>query len=511
MRSLVAPQHRPIWFLWLGAALLLAHIAYYMPYIADDAFISLRYAQRFAEGKGLTWNDGEWVEGFSNPLWVLISSLFFRLGLDPVHGLRMLGVASSLLTLSVLVYYTLAARLPAAVLAVGMLTYAACAPVAIWAIGGLETSAVMLLFSFATVLCFPLASLPARGATRIIGVLLGLICWLRPEGPVYTIALLAGLLLFMPVPFGQRLRFIVLLGLIPFTFFMALLAARYAIYGTLVANTVVAKVAFTEHRLAYGVTYLARVLLSFLPLLLYVALNLLSKKPRPVLPDVQAFLRFVGVVTAIMCAAVVAAGGDIFAGSRALLPVLPLLIIAVMESARAGLSLLPRRELVLLGIIFILHLIVQTLNEDNLRAKTGSGWTQTAREIGLALKARYGDEQPLIAVYAAGAVPFYSELPSLDMYGLTDKATAEQADNKRRGQGIAGHELLNVEYVQSQKPDILLLDMPGIDPFCRENFVEDCQKLLKNYRRGTLLLADNQLVNIWLLNSSTKLGGKGLH
>jgi arabinofuranosyltransferase len=36
----------------------------------DDAMISMRYAYNLAHGLGLVWNAGEYVEGFTNPLWV---------------------------------------------------------------------------------------------------------------------------------------------------------------------------------------------------------------------------------------------------------------------------------------------------------------------------------------------------------------------------------------------------------------------------------------------------------
>ncbi|MEX2144541.1 MAG: hypothetical protein WD740_08095 [Anaerolineales bacterium] len=39
----------------------------------DDAMISMQYAKNLAQGQGLVWNaGGERVEGFSNPLWVLL-------------------------------------------------------------------------------------------------------------------------------------------------------------------------------------------------------------------------------------------------------------------------------------------------------------------------------------------------------------------------------------------------------------------------------------------------------
>ena len=60
-------------------------------FMSDDAFISLRYAERFLQGHGLTWNDGERVEGYTNLLWILGVSLFGRLGLDLITAARVLG------------------------------------------------------------------------------------------------------------------------------------------------------------------------------------------------------------------------------------------------------------------------------------------------------------------------------------------------------------------------------------------------------------------------------------
>ena len=51
---------------------LLLHAFHYMPYMSDDSLIVARYAERLIEGRGLTWTDGERVEGYSNLLWVLL-------------------------------------------------------------------------------------------------------------------------------------------------------------------------------------------------------------------------------------------------------------------------------------------------------------------------------------------------------------------------------------------------------------------------------------------------------
>ena len=45
---------------WAEAVIVLVlHAVSYLPFISDDALISLRYAQRLLDGGGLTWNDGE--------------------------------------------------------------------------------------------------------------------------------------------------------------------------------------------------------------------------------------------------------------------------------------------------------------------------------------------------------------------------------------------------------------------------------------------------------------------
>ena len=43
----------------------------------DDAMISMRYAWNFSHGLGLVWNPGEYVQGYTNLLMVLLMSLIW--------------------------------------------------------------------------------------------------------------------------------------------------------------------------------------------------------------------------------------------------------------------------------------------------------------------------------------------------------------------------------------------------------------------------------------------------
>jgi arabinofuranosyltransferase len=47
-------------------------------WICDDAYITMRTADNFVNGYGLTWNVSERVQAYTHPLWLfLISGIYF--------------------------------------------------------------------------------------------------------------------------------------------------------------------------------------------------------------------------------------------------------------------------------------------------------------------------------------------------------------------------------------------------------------------------------------------------
>ena len=83
-----------------GAALcflILAHVAYYFPRVVDDVFISLRYAENLATGHGAVYNEGERVEGYSSPAWMLLQTLGIA-WLEPVTFTKAIGIACLIAT-----------------------------------------------------------------------------------------------------------------------------------------------------------------------------------------------------------------------------------------------------------------------------------------------------------------------------------------------------------------------------------------------------------------------------
>lgn len=87
---------RERWLLALMALVVtvgtLAHLAYYFPRTVDDLFISLRYAENLAAGRGAVYNVGERVEGYSGSLWMFLQALGYVLRVEGILWTKLLGV-----------------------------------------------------------------------------------------------------------------------------------------------------------------------------------------------------------------------------------------------------------------------------------------------------------------------------------------------------------------------------------------------------------------------------------
>jgi hypothetical protein len=155
----------------------LAGSLYAWPFLVDDAFIVVRYAERLAQGAGYGFQAGPPTDGVTGPLWLLPLALAAFLGLPALLAAKLLGLFACAVA-SLLVLHTAWSgaygRARAAWLA---LLLGTAGPLWVWAIGGLETG-------LATCLCAWLAlSVLARPAPRALGagVAAAALAWLRPE------------------------------------------------------------------------------------------------------------------------------------------------------------------------------------------------------------------------------------------------------------------------------------------------------------------------------------------
>jgi hypothetical protein len=119
----------------------------------DDAMISMRYAKNLAEGYGLVWNPGESpVEGYTNPLWVVFMA-FFHLFPIPAEKMSLAIQISGAVFLGINLLFVkkvseiFSTNIIVPLLAVLMTAFYT--PLNNWGLQGMEVSALVLLLTAA--------------------------------------------------------------------------------------------------------------------------------------------------------------------------------------------------------------------------------------------------------------------------------------------------------------------------------------------------------------------------
>jgi arabinofuranosyltransferase len=428
----IEPRHPRAWLLALCAALLA--IAWTNRFLQDDAYIVLRYARHLAAGQGLVWNVGERVEGYSSFLHTVLMATPYLLGIDPVATAHALGLACFA---GALVATFAAARWTFGSEGSGLLTVALLGTnytFGTFATGGLETSLHVLL------ICVGLG-LVARGQARgwttpallLLSVVTGLLMLTRPDSAVPGVLLIGVALWRLRRGAALGWRSVAALALPAAAMVGAWLAWKVSYYGELLPNTYYVKVA-SPTSLYNGARYLYLFGLSYglLPL----ALLAIPLAPRLRRDPRDALTVSIGFVI-LWLAYILRIGGD-FMEFRFLVPILPSLMLLVVWTILA----IPAGPAVRLGLVALVLLgsLHHALVFD--RWPRGQG-PESRRDleghliapdqnwvgIGKALASGVGaDRSVMIAVSPAGAIPYYSRLPAIDMIGLTDAWVARHGD-----------------------------------------------------------------------------------
>jgi hypothetical protein len=223
-------------------------------WLTDDALIAFRYVDNLAAGRGLTFNAGERVEGFSSLLFVLVLAPFRALGVAPASAAKVLGLGGSLVELLALVLLSFRITRSAAVALVGGAMLATDRIVTVWSTGGLETSfhAGLLFLAFALTIEF--RDRPERGIVPI-ALLHVCVSASRPEGlaflPLYLFALAYQLRRAGKPIVPPMLRAFAVAG----AGHAVLFGGRYLYFRSLVPNTYRAKVEGVPDLATFGWGY----------------------------------------------------------------------------------------------------------------------------------------------------------------------------------------------------------------------------------------------------------------
>jgi len=409
----------------------LTALAWSNRFIQDDAFISFRYAQNLSEGLGFTWNPGEWVEGYSNFLWTLLLVPAFWLGADPVSYSQAVGLAFYPLTLFLAARLALLATASRAAALVSVALLGTHYTFSAYATGGLETQLHVLLLLAVTVLALGVASdaSPARFRLIALSLLAGAAILTRMDS-VIPLTIVYGFLAIelhrvdgtQPGRLARTTLRIVAPGAL---LVLAWLGWKLQYYGEIVPNTYHAKMNPISTSWYPGLRFIWTFVDSYwlLPVL---ALPLVLLRPA-----IRAWHTPLGLLAALVvawCAYVIRIGGD-FMEFRMLVPVLPYafallswLLVCVspwplLSTGMAGLvmagSLHHARSFEFVHGIEPVPLLQAHIDDPPYE------WAAIGHELGRLF--HDPDHAVRIGTIPAGAIPFYSRLPALDLLGLSDR------------------------------------------------------------------------------------------
>lgn len=409
-------------------------IYYFSQFFVDDSYISYRYAKNLASGKGLVFNEGERVEGFTNFSFTILISIAEILKINPLHFARIISIISLILIYFFLYKFSsfflngkIEKLIPVLFLSLSSSFF-------YWTMAGLET----ILFSF-SILFLSFLELK-NNSSFLYNFAHILTITTRPEGFVVS-----GLvLLFRFLKVWKNIFKIIY----PFLIFLIFyLGFKFFYYGSIFPNTFYAKV--------LG------------PKILYQTIDFFKENPHFLIFFLSIFyiirknLFLPFLITLFFLIHPFIFGGDIMPFYRFFVHILPFLCLFSFLS----LNLFQKRFFIkyILLIIFLLSSIYFSLfSPEKINAILAKRIAEAGIFTGKFLKENV-NEKSLIAVNAIGTIGYFSELPLIDMLGLCDKNIGKRKVSSRiKSIAItAGHGKGDGLYVLKKKPEVILFGNSG--------------------------------------------------
>ncbi len=409
----------------------------------DDAYILLVYVKNCLRGNGWTYN-GTRVEGFSTTLWVTILTLFGYTRIPLPTLAQILSVLSGLFCL--FSTFLLGKRLSLdgyrAILPCCLL--ASTGDFAFYMSTGLEQVFFTALVTFCVALSISENHETLLRSFRFPLALAGMILT-RPEG-----TLIAALILLWMAISNRTILPVIRCGIILTLFVAPVLIAKWLYYGYWLPNTYYVKshagIANWGKGKGYVLYAYHRYNIVVLVLFSSIVLSLVQRRFKLIGRVLPLLL-----ISAVWIFTIMILGGDNMVGRRVLLPIFPLLYVALVTL----LSFIRFRIAAVL-IVALCAFLIHSFFTDRPVIRHIEGWR---REYVIRMKAGIylRDHFPvrtLVALNAAGIIPFFSEMPTIDMLGLNDPYIAHHGKRDRKLD--YAHQAGDGAYVLSRKPDVIL-------------------------------------------------------
>ena len=444
-------------------------------FIQDDAYISFRHVKNFTAGNGLVFNVGEYVEGYTNFLWVILLSIFVFIKLNIESVAQILSISFGALNL-ILVYFItriLTSRISSEsandknmttklfnFIPSAMTTLAGA--YSFWAVSAMETT-MFIFFSLAGIY-FYLELKDKPGWNYLLPASLLLASLTRPEGAILfgIVYLHKFVYLFINKKENSFKSFSLetLVFIIPYVLYLLF---RYFYYGYFFPNTFYAKTGVSSVYIQTGLNYFYLFTKSYLLNGIIGLLPLYLIRNNKTIHEISFIYGYILIYSLY----VILVGGDVLSLHRFLLPVLPLFFILwsllLFEIGKTILNKLAAIPFVLilasLGIAFFNYFGEQ--DEINRIQKLEKDLVEKMK---IQAKWFYDEQQKTgkkitVALSTIGAFSYFSESEVIDLLGLTDSYIAHNpVENKEisTDSTVSWKERhYNAEYIIKRRPDFI--------------------------------------------------------
>ncbi|MDP4219937.1 MAG: hypothetical protein Q8916_07370 [Bacteroidota bacterium] len=461
-------------FLVSAISLFTLQIVDYLNFGVDDVFISMRVAENAADGKGLVLNTGENVEGYSNPLWVLLLSAGALLGLGNTHSeLRLLWFAKGMslfFGIGVLaILFRIAANYERGKESVIPLRYlvllvaTSCGPFVLWCCGGLESLITAFFLSLSILLFQTIWERKSNGQPVpqaifiVFSLVLALAALTRPEPLLHALSAIGFIMYTLRSSITKReARFVILPFIIVYSIFILW---RYLTYEDLLPNTFYAKTGGGLKSYLMSMKYiLGGVCMVGGPLIL--AVPFIQRTRSSVL------LHYCMVLVGASFVFMLYSGGDWMAGYRFFIPIAPIFFLAISVGisgmvdslySNASRKTILGRSRFLLFVLFLsfstafagrilIRGQIQTMSPGfSSHSGHSSPWNY---EVGAWIH-NHANKSGIIATGEVGLIGYLNpSMRIIDLFGLADKHIARNLKHAVSA---------DAEYVLDQKPDYIVL------------------------------------------------------
>jgi arabinofuranosyltransferase len=416
-------------------------------WVVDDLYIYFRYVSNFLNGKGIVYNAGEYVEGFSSFLWFMVLSGLGLLRLNPETTSKSASLFFAFSSLYLL-YGISKKMIPGVWNLLPVMFTALSLPFVLWSVSGFEVS----LYSFLLLLGFHTVIRMSRRKMIPAVFVFFLVSIARPEG-----FLLSAVLIFWAYFYTEEKRkyfHVILPGYV--ILFSVFFMFRYYYFGEILPNTYYAKLGYglfgyNEIRIyRHGIFYILKFFLHNL----HFAVLLIVLISQAKIWFREKSVVFILSIIIVQFAFVIYAGGDWMAQYRFLVCIIPFLsLLSAFVLKKMYEDKISGRISIKLFMITVVTFILVNFYFNDFES------IKREKELWVSVKSICPDIQSVVpqnsvvANGSAGIIPYFLDnVRFVDVIGLTDRFIAKNGSRED-----IWFEKYSTDYVYDKNPGWIIL------------------------------------------------------